>query len=302
MQIVSDNQYIPAKDCVVTFGKFDGIHKGHKHLISIARDYADKNGLLIVFFTVITEHKNNNDKVITTLEEKRKICEELGIDVLFEYKLSDAAMHMKPEDFLKKIIKEKLHAKVVVAGSDWRFGRDRGGDTSLLKAYQKIYNYEAVVIDKDTYNGRDISSTYIREQILLGHMETVNLLLGYPYCIFGEVKKGRQIGRTINFPTINLIPDKDKLLPPFGVYASKIEIDRKIFFGITNIGIKPTVKEDSEITIETNIFDFEGDLYGKKVCVCLCHFQRPEMKFENLEKLKSSIENDVNFARNFFMI
>jgi riboflavin kinase/FMN adenylyltransferase len=154
-------------------------------------------------------------------------------------------------------------------------------------------------VDKACYHGREISSTYIREELEQGHMELVAQLLGYTYSVSGKVLHGRQIGRTLGLPTVNLIPEKEKLLPPNGVYATRTEIDGEWFGGITNIGCKPTVGEKEEKGVETYLFDLNRDLYGKEITVHFYGFERPEQKFSSLSELKGQIEKDVAWGREY---
>ena len=169
----------------------------------------------------------------------------------------------------------------------------------MLQKYAPEYHYEAQIVDKMQYEGRDISSTFIREEIAAGNMEKAELLLGYAYFVQGTVVHGNQIGRTIGIPTINLLPPQEKLLPPFGVYAARVEIDGKRYNGITNIGCKPTIAGDNPVGVETNLFDFHGDLYGKHAKVSLLKWVRKEQKFQNVSELKAQMEKDIAFCRSF---
>ena len=164
------------------------------------------------------------------------------------------------------------------------------------------YGYETIVVEKEKFQDKDISSTYVREELKLGHMETVNVLLNRPYSITGIVAKGNQLGRKLEIPTINVYPTEIKLLPPNGVYASRILIDGVWYYGVTNLGTKPTISDGYEVSVETNVFDFDKDVYGNRVEVALCHFLRQEMKFENVEALKKQMESDASFAKEMFLI
>ena len=175
---------------------------------------------------------------------------------------------------------------------------------AILRFYQlgDELGFETIIVEKEKYQGQEVSSTYIREELALGHMETVNVLLNRPFSITGVVSFGKQLGRTIEMPTVNIYPTESKLLPPKGVYASKILIDGIEYFGVTNLGTRPTVNESMEISVETNIFDFDEDVYGKKIEVMLMHFLRAEIKFDSIESLKKQMEADKEFAKNMFLI
>ncbi len=169
----------------------------------------------------------------------------------------------------------------------------------MLQAYADAYGYNVQVVQKLQHHGRDISSTYIREEIEKGHMELAQKMLGYPYFIQGTVVHGRQIGRDIGFPTINILPPGHKLLPPLGVYVSRVDLGGRLYGGITNIGKKPTIEGKHPLSAETFIFGFHGDLYGKKVKVELLHFKRPEIQFGGLVQLKQQIQEDLEYGQRY---
>ena len=286
---------------VVTIGKFDGLHRGHELLM----DYVfqkKKEGMKAVIFTFDVPPKKSLEqdaaRVLTTNEEKMHLFEQIGIDYLIECPFTEEIMHMPAEEFLKKIV-EQLSIRCIVAGTDCSFGYQRRGDYRMLQKYAPEYHYEAQIVDKMQYEGRDISSTFIREEIAAGNMEKAELLLGYAYFVQGTVVHGNQIGRTIGIPTINLLPPQEKLLPPFGVYAARVEIDGKRYNGITNIGCKPTIAGDNPVGVETNLFDFYGDLYGKHAKVSLLKWVREDQKFQNVSELKVQMEKDIAFCRSF---
>lgn len=290
----------------VTLGKFDGVHIGHQKLISIVKEKAIQNDVLSVAFTFdripLSICPQNFQHFITTNTERKRIMEEYGLDVEVEYPFTERLMNTEPEEFIKHIIIGKLNAKYVVVGTDYRFGKNRLGNVDMLIEKGPEYGFETIVVEKEKYQEREISSTYVREELKLGHMETANMLLGRPYSIYGIVAKGNQLGRTIDIPTVNIYPSESKLLPPNGVYASVTEFDGKKYYGVTNVGTKPTVSDDFEISVETNIFDFDRDIYGKSINVSLMHFLRPEMKFESIEALKNQMKSDAEFARDMFMV
>ena len=290
----------------VTLGKFDGVHIGHQKLISIVKEKAIQNDVLSVAFTFdripLSICPQNFQHFITTNTERKRIMEEYGLDVEVEYPFTERLMNTEPEEFIKHIIIGKLNAKYVVVGTDYRFGKNRLGNVDMLIEKGPEYGFETIVVEKEKYQEREISSTYVREELQLGHMETANMLLGRPYSIYGIVAKGNQLGRTIDIPTVNIYPSESKLLPPNGVYASVTEFDGKKYYGVTNVGTKPTVSDDFEISVETNIFDFDRDIYGKSINVSLMHFLRPEMKFESIEALQKQMKSDAEFARDMFMV
>ena len=169
----------------------------------------------------------------------------------------------------------------------------------MLQKYASIYGYEAEIVDKMKWQERDISSTYVREEIAKGNIKKANQLLGYPYFIQGTVVHGNQIGRTIGIPTANINAQQNKLLPPFGVYVARVHVNNKVYGGITNVGKKPTVGDNYPAGVETNIFDFEGDIYDAVIKVEFLEFVRPEIRFESVEDLTEQMNRDVQTGRKF---
>lgn len=278
-------------DSVVTLGKFDGLHRGHMLLIRRVLAIGRTEGLETVVFTFDVPPQSKVQHVkphqLLTNEERRARLEQLGMDCLVECPFVDEVMHMTPEAFIKEILVDKLHAKKVVVGKDFGFGYKRSGTAEMLKEMGPSLGFETEIIEKAEENGREISSTWAREELEQGNMEAVSGLLGYDYAVHGEIVHGHALGRTIGVPTINQIPPAEKLLPPFGVYVSEVKIEGKIYYGITNIGVKPTVQEKFT-GVETNLFDCSEDLYGKQAEVSLLKFLRPEQKLASLRRASSS--------------
>ncbi|MBQ2626692.1 MAG: bifunctional riboflavin kinase/FAD synthetase, partial [Eubacterium sp.] len=189
-------------------------------------------------------------------------------------------------------------ASCVCVGDDFRFGHHRAGDAAMLQKYGMHYGFSTQIVPAVYEGERDISSTWIREEIQKGRMEEAEKLLGRPYFLLGEVVHGRQLGRTLQIPTINQIPPQEKLLPPNGVYFSSTQIGGRTWNGITNIGTKPTVAGD-QVTAETHLFGCSADLYGKEASVELLHYHRPEHRFSSVTELKEHMEADIRAARDY---
>lgn len=299
MQIVSNTKEFMFKDTAITLGKFDGIHRGHQLLIEeIVKE--KKSGMYAVLFTFDTSpYEVVNGKKMTYIldsEEKYALCKNLGIDVVIEYPFDNDTMNMSADDFIQKILINQLGAKKIVVGNDFSFGKGRKGNVDLLKQYAG--DYELVVKDKLFFEDTEISSTYIRKCINSGKMEKVEKMLNRPFSFLGKITAGKQIGRTIGIPTINIIPSKDKIIPPNGVYASMAVIEGKKHKGITNVGVNPTVSSEKSIKVETNLLEYCENLYGKKVEVYLLEYIRQEIKFNNIEELKTQIDKDIEIAKN----
>lgn len=285
------------ENTVLTLGKFDGVHRGHRKLIDTVLKKADADNMKSAVFTfdITPSFAIDEDKyrLLTTREEKRAIFEKRGIDYLIEYPFSKETALMSPEDFVKTVIKDKINAKTVVAGTDFHFGHNREGDIFLLDRLKEKYDYEFIVVEKEKYGNEEISSTLVRRFLQDGDIKTVNRLIGEPFFIREKIVHGNEIGRTINIPTINMRPDNIKLLPPNGVYASTVMIDGVRYKSVTNIGYKPTVEQIRVMGVETYIIDYSGDLYDRVLDVCLYDRLREERRFNSLEELANQMQNDI---------
>ena len=294
MYIIKDSfDFTVNHGTVITLGKFDGVHRGHQALIGRVKAYAASHKSLgrspkTVVFTFMMNHYT-----LLTVEERREIIGNMGIDILVECPFVPMIITMEAEDFVRKILVEQMQVCHLVVGEDFRFGYGRRGDVAMLRELGRRYDFTVEVVDKVTDEEGRISSSRVRESLREGDMETVNRLLGYSFFVEGSVIHGRRIGRAIGFPTTNLIPDGSKLLPPNGVYFVRTRIGGKAYNGVTNIGTKPTV-DGHFLGVETYLYDCEDgtDLYGKKQRVELLHFSRPEKKFSNIDDLKAQIAMD----------
>ncbi len=287
---------------VITFGKFDGLHRGHEMLMENIHKVAQENGLKTVVFTFnIPPQKQVRDasaRVLTTNEEKRYIFEQCGIDYLIECPFTKEIMCMEPENFIAWIT-EALSVKYMVVGDDFCFGHNRSGNHKVLKAYEEKYGYKTVVFKKMQEDHRDISSTYVREEIAAGNIKKANHLLGHPYFIFSKVIHGNQIGRKMGIPTINMFLPPEKLLPKNGVYVTQTTVLGQTYKSISNIGYKPTIAKDNPVGVETYILDFDEELYDQVIQVSFIDYIREERKFDSLTELQLQIEHDIDVAQRF---
>ena len=286
--------------CVITLGKFDGLHRGHKKLLERVVDIAGERKLTSVMFTFevspYTLTRDNRHRVLLTNAERCQMLEQTDLDWLIECPFDEHMMHMEAEEFVREILVKRLKAACLVIGPDFRFGHNRAGDAVLLEHMGREYGFSVEVLSKEMYGNQEISSTLVRDCILRGNMEMAADMLGYPYFFYGKIIHGRHIGRTLGLPTTNLKADENKVLPPFGVYATRSSIGEMEFGGVTNIGVKPTVQEKF-VGIETHLFSCNLNLYGDMQKVELMHFQRAERKFASLEELKRQILADGKDAR-----
>ncbi len=300
--IKNTTEFYIEENTVLSLGKFDGIHRGHELLLSHMAA-KKKEGLAAAIFTFDIPPSRNvlgaASKVLTTNAEKMHIFERLGVDYLIECPFTQEIRCMEAEAFIEKIARQ-LHVKCMVVGEDFRFGHQRRGDYRMLLAQEKQLGYQAIVVEKMQEDERDISSTFIREEIAAGNIAKANHLLGYRYFVTGEVVHGNQFGRTMGIPTMNQLPPEEKLLPPNGVYVTETVIGEKRYRGITNVGCKPTVGEKNPIGVETHLFDFEEDMYGRIVTVEFLASVRSERRFSSVEELKSQMQRDIICGRTFF--
>lgn len=284
----------------VTLGKFDGLHRGHQKLLNEVfrfREQGFKPAVFTFETTPNTLMKGKLQTMITTNAERKENLEKAGVEYLVEYPFNQEVAHMDPEDFIAHILVEQMGAKAIITGPDNRFGYQRRGDVELLKQLAPKYGYEMVVVEKELDGEREISSTYVREELARGNIEKTNELLGYTYMIHGLVVHGKHLGSTLGFPTVNLVPREQKHLPAFGVYLSQTVIDGEVYNSITNIGRKPTIEGRHPAGVETYIYDLNQNLYDKWIEVRLLHFMRPEMRFSGIEELKAQVLSDKERGR-----
>lgn len=306
MQVITGTREFQIEEpTAVTIGKFDGRHKGHQKLLREMLCFKERQGLKAAVFTFDMAPAGvmagRVQTVITTNQERRNKMAKMGIDYLVEYPFDQNTAHMSPEEFVSEVLVRRMHAKAVVVGTDCSFGYKGKGNAQLLKEMSESCGFEAVIIEKEQDDHRDISSTYVREELDQGNIEKANELLGEPYAIHGVVVHGNHIGGAIlGFPTANILPPLEKHLPPFGVYVSQVLVDGALYRGVTNIGKKPTVEGESPVGVETFIMGLEANLYGKEIEVQLLNFERPEQKFSSLEELKERIEKDKEYAAAYF--
>mgnify|MGYP002795726577 CR=1 FL=1 len=248
------------ENSAVSLGKFDGFHRGHRLLLNRILEQKDMHATIFTFDGIWKGPQ------IYVEQEKRDLLQRLGVEreVLFPFR--EETKSMTPEAFIQEILVERMDAKLICVGEDFRFGCGRRGNVEMLDEYASKYGYELCVFPKICEDGEVISSTRIRRELAEGKIETANRLLGDPYFVSGEVVHGNALGRTIGMPTANLVPGSQKLLPVYGVYASRVEVDGKIYAGVTNVGVKPTVGA-SQANVETTLLHFDGDLYGKQMKV-----------------------------------
>ena len=303
MQIIRDTtDYVSPGETAVSIGKFDGVHLGHRRLLEELLDQKEK-GLLATVFTFDPYPEIffgfGSKQILTTLEEKEQIFEKMGIDILVEFPFNAISAATPSREFVTRFLCSHLRARFIAAGPDLSFGDHGRGNFDLLAQLAPEYGYTAKKIEKVIMDDQVISSTLVRRLISTGEVTTAARYLGEPYMIRGKIVHGKRLGRRIGIPTLNQVPPEDKLLPPFGVYYSDVLIGKEKYCGMTNIGVKPTVSDEKRVTVETYLYDFEGEIYGETATVQLLTHRRPEMKFTSVEELKTTMEHDIQAGREY---
>ena len=282
---------------ILTLGTFDGVHKGHQKILKKLKYEAKKDNLKSIVLTFFPHPRtvlnpDFNLKLINTIEERTRLFEKSEIDILITHPFDKNFSELSPDQFVKNILVNKLKIKKILIGYDHRFGKNRTAGFKDLKIFGLKYGFEVIEISVEEKNKVSISSTKIRNSIIEGDIKTAKSYLGYDFSLKGEVVNGNAIGRTIGFPTANLNIDQDyKLIPKNGVYLIRTILDGKTVYGMMNIGVKPTLKS-KDTSIEVNLFEWGGDLYGKVIEVFILHYIREEKKFDSLIKLGNQIKLD----------
>lgn len=289
--------YKSNKKTFVTIGTFDGVHVGHQKVIKdLVKSAASKNAtsVLLTFFPHprMVLQKNADIKLINTIDERIKLLEKTGLEILVIHEFTEEFSKQTALNFVKTTLVNKLNISKLIIGYDHQFGKNREGNFEQLEVYGKTYGFNVKEISQQDIDNFAVSSTKIRKAIETGEIEKANRYLGYHFMLTGEVVSGKNLGEKIGFPTANLnIEEAYKLIPKTGAYIVKSEIENKTIFGMMNIGFRPTVSGKTQ-TIEIHFFDFNKDLYGKTIQIDILAFLRDEEKFDSVEILKNQLEKD----------
>jgi riboflavin kinase/FMN adenylyltransferase len=304
MKTFRDIEKLPQiKGSVVTIGNFDGIHLGHQKIIAQLKEHAEKlkvPSVVISFNPTPQNFFGADHAVLSSYEEKDFFLSSLGINYHLVINFNKEFSNINAQTFIEEFLLRKLNIKLCLVGDDFRFGKNRVGDFSLLQENGAKHGFAVEETATIEHNQIRISSTRIRECLQQNNLEETKKLLGRSYSISGKIVRGQQRGRTINFPTINILPNRSKS-PVSGVFAVKVKLSGQTYFGICNAGHKPTVN-GREFLFETHIFDFEKDVYEQFAEIVFLKHVRPEKKFNSFEELKDQIEKDVIVAKKFFKL
>lgn len=295
MKVIFDPEEPIENSTSATIGNFDGVHLGHKKILSAIKEEAKEQGLSSC---VITFHphpqkvlQNIDIPLLLPIRERLKLLEGEGIDVVACYTFTKEIAMITAEDFVTDILVGKLNLKHLIVGPDFSFGRKRQGNLELLKKMGKEYGFDTEVVQTALIDGEIVSSTSIRELVREGNLKKAARFLGYNFYIEGQVKEGEKRGRQIGFPTANIETDWD-ILPKVGVYATWTNVDGEKYQSITNIGYRPTFGHN-ELLIETHIFGFNDDIYRKRIKIEFVDRVRDERKFDGPQALVEQIKKDV---------
>ncbi|MBO5915164.1 MAG: riboflavin biosynthesis protein RibF [Clostridia bacterium] len=286
-----------ANGCVIAVGGFDGVHLGHRAMLSALTEEAKRQKKpAAVFSFALSDRPKGNTALLASEDEKHRLLAESGVDAVYIASFSQIK-NMTAEDFVLELLYKRFGAASVICGYDFRFGSGRKGDFLLIKSLLSDKGVSVVTPDAVTENGVPVSSTAIRTNIREGRIEQANKLLGRRFCFTAEIIKGRQLGRKLGFPTANQKYPSSLVSVRFGVYAVVCRISGKEYGGVANIGIKPTVDNCGEVLCETYLFGYNGDCYGEEMKTELVSFIRPEQKFDSLDLLRAQVDSDKETAK-----
>lgn len=300
----SISEFNSTKKTIVTIGTFDGVHIGHQKIIEKLiqeTKKADCESLILTFFPHprMVLNGSSSIKLLNTINEKSSLLEKMGLDNLVVHPFDKKFSNLSAEEFVKTILVDSFNIKKIIIGYDHRFGNNRAANIDDLISFGKKYDFEVEQISAQEIDSVSVSSTKIRDAITDGNMIVANEFLGYEYILSGKIITGKQLGRTIGFPTANIkIEENYKLIPKNGVYIVKSHLQEKTVFGIMNIGLNPTVNGE-DLSIEVHFLDFDADLYNKNITVSVIARIRDEQKFTSIDLLKAQIQEDKNYAISF---
>lgn len=305
MIVCRDLHSLPSfEKSVLTIGSFDGVHQGHRKLLSKIREIADAESLISIVITfdphprqvVVPKHKTF--KLLQTLEEKLEVMEESDIDYVVIVPFTQAFSQITPQDYIEEFLVKKFNPAHIAIGYDHKFGLNRAGNIHLLREYGLSFDFKVTEIPVHMLNDIAISSTKIRDALQAGEIDTANSFLESSFPITGKVVKGQQLGRELGYPTANIAVENEfKLIPAYGVYAVTVKVDEQDHNGMLYIGTKPTIDGTEQEVIEVNIFDFDRDLYEQEIRVYLQAYIRDDIKFDSLDSLQAQIAADEKQIR-----
>lgn len=285
---------------VIALGDFDGVHIGHKKLLDLAVSESKKKGVLSAVWSMKYNRNDNHVFYLTDIHEKINLIESAGLD-LAVFEDFNILKDYSPERFVSEVLIGKLNCTTAICGFNFHFGKNGAGTADTLSQLMAEHGRDCIIVPSVMYDGLTVSSSRIRSLISEGNMEYVHILLGRPFSVKLTVISGNRIGRTLGMPTINQIFPERHIIPSNGIYCTRCKVDDKVYDCVTNIGTRPTVQDsDMNIVCETHIIGYDGNLYGREICVEFYKKLRDEIKFNSLDELKDAIINDIKEAGNYF--
>lgn len=297
MEIISNTtDFYLEKETAVAIGKFDGVHIGHRRLLEEILS-CKRKGMAACVFTFdpapAVLFGQSDGLELTTREEKRLLFERMNVDILIEFPMTAETAAIPPEEFIREILVKRMNTQFIAAGNDLSFGAGGAGNADLLRKMGPELDFRVKTIEKACLEGTEVSSTYLRSKVESGDLVLAEKLMGMPYMVAGKVVEGMHIGRTLGFPTVNIVPAPNKLLPPAGVYYSSVRAGGRTYRALSNVGCKPTVTDQGIMGIESYLYHFNREIYGEDIEVYLHAFRRPERQFADTEALRRQLEEDI---------
>ena len=296
----------PPNGCVVTIGKFDGVHLGHQLILDQLKSQAVESDLASLVIVIephpeefFIEHSDKKFLRLNTIREKLQLLDNFGVDFVYQLNFDKKTSEITAESYIKDFLVDGLGIRAMIIGDDFRFGKHRTGDYSLLEEYGKKYSYQVFKTATYEQNGHRISSSFVREQLLSNNFDLVTKILGRPYSISGTVVRGQQLGASLGFPTCNVDPGFNRISLR-GVFACEVKLGSRILQAAANFGYRPTVGGETTLLLEVHILDFNEDVYGQLIEVIFRKKIRNELKFDGVDALKNQIAIDVKEVRKYF--
>ncbi|MDP8958764.1 MAG: bifunctional riboflavin kinase/FAD synthetase [Actinomycetota bacterium] len=292
----------PPAGSAVTIGVYDGVHRGHQEVIGRLRERAAVRGVasgLITFdrhpLRVVAPQRA--PQLLTTLEQRLELLEGLGLELVAVLPFDERMRELGPEAFVSLVLDEGVDARLVLVGEDFRFGKHRAGDVDALAELGKAHGFEVEAVPLLEAGETPLSSTAIRQAVAAGRVEEAARVLGRCHEVRGEVVAGSGRGRELGFPTANLMPSPEVVVPGRGIYAGRVEVGRDEHLAAASVGVRPTFGEEERVVVEAYLLDFEGDLYGRQIDLRLCWRLRDEERFESVDELVAQMHRDVKAVR-----
>jgi len=294
----------PGRPCAVTIGVFDGVHRGHQHLIALLLDHARREDLAAAAITFNPHPRTvlrpgTPVTYLTSLEERVELLQGLGLDAVAVLAFTSELAQLSPGDFLSLLV-EELEMKLLVVGPDFALGRNRAGTIGVMRQVGESLGFRVEVAPLLTEDSEKVGSSSVRQSLAAGDVERVALLLGRPFSLRGPVVAGERRGRTLGFPTANIAIGLDHALPAYGVYVTRAYVRESAYDSCTNIGIRPQFDVGPRPTVETFILDFDEDIYGQELRIDLLRRLRSEMRFDTVDELIAQMHRDIAQTRGYF--